>query len=273
MFSFAAAFQTLLTTSDVVWIMNSCIKLMFPPRLTLIKRLLGCTEIMQCALEVGVTVWSPQPAVRWETICDSESHLGGWFPFGPRGIPIYKLLPSHRLLPSLHWVSTDPSQNLSCFYPCSPLAGCSFPGLFAPLPQCTRLYISASCSHSFRQKTSPLYMQKQEVRRLNSLPTNFKNYSRSLSSSLGCDAWAGPRALTGAGGTPGNLGKSWIQFVPRQTLAASRLHAPGFVLPPMTRDAHWISVPGTRASSRPTFHTYLLLCVVKSWPEGRHRHV
>lgn len=67
--------------------------------------------------------------------------------------------------------------------------------------------------------------------------------------------------------------KSWNLFVPGQTLATSRSHAPRSVLPPMPHDAHHIGAPGGWASSQPTSHTSPPLCVVKSRPEGRHRRV
>lgn len=218
--------------------MNYYIKLAFPSRLTFIKRLLGLTEITQSALEARVTVWWPPPAVPWETSCDSQPHFGGWFPFGPRGIPIYELLPSCRFLPSLHYcVSTAPCTVLCVF----PIPISLVVALLSSLPLCASAgdFASVYAVSTLSDKTTSSVHAEAGSQTSEQPSHKFQELLTFAVIRPGLRCLGRPWALTRAGGTPADLTKSWNPFVPGQTLAMSHWHAPGFVLPPMPCDAHW----------------------------------
>lgn len=106
---------------------------------------------MQSALEVGVTVWLPWPAAPWEMSCDSVSLR--WLVLLWSKGNSYIWAASQLQVPSLFALGqTCPLAEFAVFFPRSPLASCSSSCPFAPLPWHTRLYISVSCFHSFRQK-------------------------------------------------------------------------------------------------------------------------
>lgn len=131
-----------------------------------------------------------------------------------------------------------PCKVLTMFSSCSTLTGCRSPGLFAPLHWCTRLYISISCFHSFRQKhllctcrsrKSDVWIVFPQISRITHIHCH--------------PLWAVlPEAAAGSDeiwGTPIDLRKSWNLFVPGQRLITSPLHAPEFVLPLMPHNTHW----------------------------------